>query len=278
MKFGCRAHDFGKLPLEELAQKISNKGFTSIQLALAKAIPSIDCSLGHLSPGLANYIGEVFHNKGIRIAVLGCYINATHPDDVERKKLVNRFKEHLRFARDFGTSIVATETGSMNGDYSYHPENSSEKAFEIFIETVSEIVNEAEKFGVIACIEGVAKHVISTPQRMKRVLDKIKSNNLQILFDPVNYLTVENCKDQTKMMDEVFDLFGDKIQIIHSKDFKVEDNKIITLPPGKGNLDYAHLLKLIKSRKPYIDILIEDIKPEFMDEAKLFVEDIYNKV
>jgi L-ribulose-5-phosphate 3-epimerase len=278
MNHGFRAHDFGKLPVEELAKKISEKGFKCIQLALAKAISNIDAGPGKLNPGLANYIRETFNNHGILIAVLGCYINPIHPDKDERKKQLSRFKEHIRFARDFGCSIVATETGSINADCSFHSENKNDKTFQMLFESVSELVNESEKFGIITCIEGVTKHVISTPQKMKRMIDLVKSNNLQVLFDPTNLTSMENHENHEEMIKESFDLFGDKIQIIHAKDFIIEKNEIKSVPAGKGNLNYKFLFKIVKEKKPFISILLEDNKPDAIDSSIDYVKKIFEEV
>lgn len=189
---GVRAHDFGKLPAEELARRISSFGLNGIQLAIAKAIDGINSDTGAQSPGLAAHLRQTFARHNIRVAVLGCYVNLVHPDLQERANLLARFKEHLRFARDYGCSVVATETASLNADWSYHPENGGEVAFNMAVKSVAELVAEAERFGVFATIEGVSTHVMYSPQRLRRMLDVIASNNLQILFDPVNLLNSDN--------------------------------------------------------------------------------------
>lgn len=277
MLLGGRAHDFGKLPVEELAIKVSKQGYSYIQLALAKAIDEMDCSLGKLSPGMGNYIRDVFKKENVQIAVLGCYINPIHPNIDERKKHLERFKEHIRFARDFGCSIVGTETGSLKvGDLSEY-DNESESAFETLIQSLRELIKEAERFGVIVGIEGGKNEVVSTPQRMRRVLDLIPSNNLQVIYDPTNYLSVSNCKDQEQIIEDAFELFGDRMVALHAKDFVVENQKIKTVAAGTGKLNYKLILKLIKERKPYINILIEDIKEADMDGSMRFITETYNR-
>lgn len=278
MILGGRAHDFGKLPVEELALKISNQGYSYIQLALSKAIDGIDCSLGKLSPGMANYISDIFNRQNVRIAVLGCYINPIHPNIDERKKQIGRFKEHIRFARDFGCSIVGTETGSLKVDDSSDYDNESKLAFETLIQSLRELVKEAEKFGVIVGIEGGKNEVVTTPQKMRRVLDLIPSNNLQVIYDPINYLSAVNFKDQDEIIKEAFELFGDRMVVLHAKDFVVEYDEIITVAAGTGDLNYELILKLIKEKKPFIDILLEDIKKEHMEGSIRFITDTYNRV
>ncbi|MBI5382627.1 MAG: sugar phosphate isomerase/epimerase [Opitutae bacterium] len=264
---GARAHDFGKLPAEILAEKIAAKGLTCVQLALAKALDGINSETGSLSPGLAAHVREAFARRGVRIAVLGCYVNLVHPDLAERRSLLARFKEHLRFARDFGCSVVATETASLNADWSAHPDNGGEAAFRTACESVGELVAEAEKFGVFVAIEGVAHHVVSTPQRMRRLLDEIASPNLQVLFDPVNLLSPENLGVQDRVMQESFDLFGDRIVVTHVKDFRCEGGKLRPEIIGRGQLNYELLARLLRARKSYIDVLIEDTTAATIDES-----------
>ena len=278
MNIGIRAHDFGKLPIEQLADKISQKGFNYIQLAHGKALEGVGSDLGCLNANIARHIGSTFKRKGIEISVLGCYINLVHPDKNERRRLLDKFKEHLRYARDFGCNIVATETGSLNADLSFNHENHGEKAFDSIAESIRELVREAERFDVIVGVEGVAKYTIHTPDRMRRLLDAINSNNLQVIFDPVNFIDINNYKEQDKIINKCFELFGDKIAAVHAKDFIVQDGEIKSVPAGKGILNYELVMKFLKQRKPSIDILIEDIKEPFMEESKKFIEGIYERV
>ena len=277
MNIGIRAHDMKKRPLEELVQEISNKGLTSVQLALGKSF-DFDTGLGSLSPGMAYKIGTAFRNHNIQIAVLGCYINMIHPDQDERRKALERFKEHIRYARDFGCSIVGTETGNVNADIVYTVENFKEEPFQQVVSSVRELVQEAEKFGVIVGIEGGVNHPIYSPKVMKRLLDTIDSNNLQVIFDPVNFLTIENYLQQEEIFTEAIELFGDRIAILHAKDFIVEDNQLKPTAVGKGLLDYDVVIRLIKSKKPFVNILMEETTEPFIEESIEFLRGRYKSV
>lgn len=274
MNLGIRAHDFGKASPEELAMKISGKKFSSIQLALTKAIEGINFGLGSLNPGMAHYICSTFAKADIQIAVLGCYINPVDPDADKRRSQLDRFKEHIRYARDFGCSIVATETGTISDDLGTDSVNYGEEAFNILVESVSELVEEAERFGVFVGIEGVSVHTINTPKRMKRLLDTIKSNNLQVVFDPVNFVNIDNYKNQESIIKESIELFGDRIVAVHAKDFIIANGYKKILPPGKGILNYKMLIEQLKYRKPYINILIEDIREDAMNDSINFLNSL----
>ena len=272
MRIGVRAHDFGRLPAGELAAKIAAMGLSCVQLAVTKAIAGLDLKPGDMSPGLAFHIGQAFRRHNLQIAVLGCYVNPIHPDPKTRATLLGLFKEHLRYARDFGCGLVALESGSVNADYSPHPDNHGEAAFRDTTASLAELVAEAERFGVIVGIEGVTGHVVSTPGKMRRLLDSIGSNNLQVVFDPVNFLDGENYRDQDRIIQESFELFGDRIAIIHAKDFVVEHGAFRHVRSGGGQLNHELLLGLIEARKPCISVLLEETTPETVGESMQFLQ------
>jgi sugar phosphate isomerase/epimerase len=278
MRFGMRCHDVIHNNLEDLADSIQEKNFKSVHLALTKVKTDFDFKKSNITPGMAKHVRDTFGKRGISIDILGCYVNLAHPDDAELKNLLDRFKEHIRFARDFGCSLVGTETGALNKEYVYGPENNTEEAFLRTLNSVKELVKEAEKFGVIVAIEGVAKHVINTPERMKRVLDNIDSNNLQVIFDPTNYITTENYENQDELIKKAFDLFGDRIVAIHAKDFICEDNEIKLAPIGKGLLNYELLISELKGKYPYIDIFFESTKPEHVDDSIEYITNMFNSI
>ena len=266
---GVRAHDFGKMPVTALAEKIQSFEFSSIQLALKKALTDFEDDAGRLSPGLANYIRDRFNTRGINIAVLGCYINPVHPDPDLRDLQLNRFEEHLKYCRDFGCSVVGTETGSSEDIY-------NEETFQEFISSLKRLVTTAEKTGVIVGIEGVAdKHTIFSHERMMRVLEIIQSPCLGVIYDPVNFLPNNRLSEANYLMEEAFELFANRMLVIHAKDYTVtEGKKDGTLPAGRGFLDYELLFDLIRHYKPWIHVLLENNSADTLDGAVNFIKSI----
>lgn len=271
MRIGARAHDFGKLSADELARRIAATGMSCVQLALSKAIEGIDLKPGQLNPGLACEVGSAFHRHGVQIAVLGCYVNPIHPDPAIRKSLLGFFKEHLRYARDFGNSVVALETGSLNADYSPHPDNQSDEAFHTMLGSFEELVAEAEKFGVIVGVEGVTSHTVSNPVRMRRLLDMIPSNNLQVVFDPVNLISFENFREQDRVANDSFELFGDRIAIVHAKDFVVGADGLQTVRAGQGACNYRPIIAWLEANKPSVSILLEEAGEATVGECAAYL-------
>ncbi|KQX48201.1 MULTISPECIES: sugar phosphate isomerase/epimerase family protein [unclassified Paenibacillus] len=274
MGIGTLAHTVGHLPLKQLTEKLSGRGIDFVQLALSKAISDFDTSLGRLSPALANHIGEQFHRAGIRIGVLGCYINPIHPDPQQRRHEINRFKEHLRFARDFGTSIVATETADLTTYLSQDSELYEAMGWTTLKQTVEELAEEAERWGVFIGLEPVFTHTLSSTEKMVRILDEIPSSNLGVVFDPVNLMPPTAVESQEIFLEQAFAAFGDRIVLAHLKDVVIQNNKRQEVRSGKGIFQTKTFLEMLHRVKPGIDISLEQLADDTLDETFQYVRSL----
>ena len=277
MRIGVRGHDMERVPFEELVRNIKKKGFDCTQLALSKAIYEFNVNVEAMTPGMALYLKQVFAENKVDVAVLGCYLNVANPNKEQLRKTIDIYKAHIRFASLLGCGVVGTETGAVNEQYKYEEANHSEEALQIFINNFREIVDYAEKMGVIVGIEPVWGHIVYDIKRARQVLDAINSPNLQIIFDPVNTIDIHNYEKQDEIINEAFTLLKDDIAVIHAKDFVVQDGKVRSVVSGQGMLNYDLLMGLIKKHKPYIHVLLENTKPENVFEAKEFVERKYRE-
>ena len=124
-------------------------------------------------------------------------------------------------------------------------------------------------------VEGVAQFVASSPKRIRRMLEAVGSNNLQIVFDPVNLLSVDNWQEADQMIEESFQLFGDRIAVLHAKDFLFEDGGVRSVPLGRGKLNYRLLLGLLRQRKPHINAIMEDTQPATIDASRDYLNSVF---
>lgn len=278
MRIGIRAHDVQYAPLAELILNIHNQGFHCMHIALSKSIKEFKPELETMTPGLAMYIKELCAENKVDIAVLGCYLNLCNPNPEQHKKIVEKYMAHIRFASILGCGVVGTETGAVNEEYKYEPANHSEEALNTFIENLRPIVKYAEQFGVIMAIEPVWKHIVCTVERARKVLDAIDSPNLQIIFDPVNLLCVENLPQQDEIIEKAFDLLGKEIAVVHCKDYVVEGDELKSIAAGTGSLNYPLLLKKVKEHKPYVHCTLENTVPENAVATREFMERTYASV
>lgn len=273
---GVRAHDFNYCPLPELIGKLRAHGFPSIQFALHKSFPESVTELCALSPGTAAYYGDAFRQAGIKIAVLGCYVNIIDADPAKRAQALDDFKTHLRLARDFGASLVGTETGSVGDGYT--EDNFTEKAFGQVVESVKDMVAEAERFGATVGIEAGVNHPLYSAKLVRRLLDEVQSNNLQIILDVANLMTPENYQQQEQITAEALELLGHRIAVLHLKDFTVQDGRIEIVPAGQGLMNFAPLLRYMKYDRPHIQGLLESTPEAGLRDSAQFLRSLYNEL
>ena len=267
IRIGARAHDFGTVSPSELAGRLADRGLCCAQVALNKAIAGLNLKPGMLNPGLAWEVGQCFREKHVEIAVLGCYINPVCPPEGPRKEQLEFFKDHLRYVGDMGGSLVGLETGTPNATYSPDPNTGSEENFQTLVRTIAELVEEAEQYGAKVAVEAVTHHTISTPTKMKRLIDEVQSPNMVVIHDPVNLIDADNFTEQERLIEEPFQLYGDKIAIIHAKDFTMKGGAYKQVATGLGELNYNLLCKLISQHKPGISILLEDSGPDTVEQC-----------
>ena len=258
LTLGVRAHDFGRASAGQLAERIAAAGFGCVQLALNKAIAGLELQAGDLTPSLAREIGQAFRQHGVKIAVLGCYINPIHPDMPTRARLLEFFTDHLRVAREFGCGLVALESGSINADYSAHPANQGPEAFRDLLASLDWLLAAAEAAGVTVGLEAVVGHTVSSAKTMQRVLQMLGSRHLKVVLDPVNLLAAATVPQQRQILAEALDLLAPNLEVVHAKDFAVTDGVLQTRPAGRGQLEYDPILEFIAQRAPGIPVLLEE--------------------
>ena len=232
---------------------------------------------GALTPGYAMYLKKIFAANQLDVAVLGCYLNLANPNPASLAKNTHRYLAHIRFASLLGAGVVGTETGAVNEEYRFEERNHSEEALKIFINNLRLVVSYAEKMGVIVAIEPVYKHIVCNPKRARKVLDAIGSPNLQIIFDPVNLLDVCNYKDRDAIIAEAIDVLGEDIAMVHIKDFKVENNSLVSVAAGTGEMNYDRIIRFMKERKPYIHATLENTVPENAVASREYIQRLWEE-
>ena len=278
MNIGIRLHDTAGSNLAEHLAAAKAQGFTCVHLALARLIPGFSMAKAPelLTDELAAEVKAELDKNGQTCVLLGCYLNLCSPDMEDHAKTVEIYKAHLRFAKKIGATLVGTETGAPNTTYSTCPECFTEEALQLFIERVTPVVHYAEEIGQLFAIEPVIRHIVSTPERCRRVLDAIDSPNLRVILDAVNLLGEENVADAKAVIADGVARLGSSVSLLHMKDFipyateRGQAVKAGTPTPdvftglvscacGTGDMDYAPLLALAK--KYDLPMTLENTNP-----------------
>lgn len=265
MKKGIRGHDVNAKGLENICKKCCENDIEYLQLVLEKSIENFE--FGMFSKEYAAEIAAKLGN--MKTAILGSYINPSSTDKLQLENDIEMFKEKIKYASILKPIAVGTETG-FYGSVMSDELNSSEEAYQHLLCTMQKLVSEAEKYGVNIAIEGVHCFVINTPQRMRRIIDDLNSDNVKVIFDPVNYLNAANFQNQDKIINDTFDLLSDKIVALHIKDFVCDNGIMKEVIPGKGILNYKLIFNRLKAENMDIPLIseghsVEDAKKGFMN-------------
>lgn len=289
MNIGIRLHDCAGDSLEERLANAQAQGFTCVHLALHRVIPGfqMDKAPELLTDGLAAAIREALDRHRMQCALLGCYLNLAHPDPAVYAHTVEIYKAHLRFAQKIGAAMVGTETGAPNADYRSCPECWTEESLQLFMERVAPVIRCAEEIGQPFAIEPVCRHIVSTPERCRRVLDAFRSPMLSVILDAVNLLKEQNAAGADAIVADAIGRLGDAVALLHMKDYLVRGTPaceqaqasvansemydgVLSLACGLGQADFLPLLRLAKAR--HLPLTLENTNPANAEAARLHLE------
>ncbi|MBR7133304.1 MAG: sugar phosphate isomerase/epimerase [Clostridia bacterium] len=262
MKKGIRGHDVRAKNLDAVFKKCKACGISHLQLVLEKSVPEF--KHGIFSAGYAEKIKNQLGD--MKIAVLGSYIDPSATDSKILSDNISRFKEKIQYAKVLKPLVVGTETGFYKNGMT-----DTEEAYQYVLNTVRKLVKAAEKENVTVGIEGVHCFVINTPKKLARLIGDINSDNIKVIFDPVNYINIENYRSQDQMINDMFDLLSNKLAVLHAKDFVIENGKLINVMPTKGLLNYELVFRQMKQYNLDIPIICEELNE---NEANIAFENL----
>lgn len=279
LNIGFRAHDFGSFSsVEELGKTVESYFKNSyIQLALKKVVPQSK-PWQEWDEEYISSVTDTLSSHGVKVGVVGAYINVVHPNEEKRKEEVERFKKNLSLWKAFKCPIVATETGTQNPNGGYSTKTSDPRYLEVFYSSLSEMVNAAEKYGAYCTLEPVNHtHTIGSLERLMGVIERFPSSSLKVLLDPINLVPYAGLKEKDGMeyanptADAVksfyspfLDLFKDRLVAIHCKDYILsEENgtKIGNLPALTGVFDWSAFMSEVKKRDINVLWSLENMNP-----------------
>ncbi|HHV12003.1 MAG TPA: sugar phosphate isomerase/epimerase [Clostridiales bacterium] len=271
MLVAARTHDYGKQPVDRLAGLLKSEGIEAAQLVLPKAFLEIN-SYGEVTPELIERIRWNFEKEGIRIHILGCYMDLGNPEEEVRSAAVETFKKCLEWNKILGASIVGTETAHLRLGF-------AEKKiwYPYMMDSIARLVEEAERLNVDMAIEPVYCHPLGDLETAAEVFEKINSVHLKMIFDPANILEFPGI-DQEAYWKEWLKLLGDKIEAIHMKDF-VEGPKKEYCPVclGEGVIRYREIIQWMNRNKPDIVVVREELNPKTAQRDIKYMKELWKR-
>lgn len=156
-------------------------------------------------------------------------LSITSEDPLIRRRAMDRLKDHIDFASIFGAKVIV---GLIRGKREKRP---FERVFQLFIESLNELADNAAKKGVELVIEPLNRYetdFINTLQDAKLVLESVNKRNVGILADTF-HMNIEEAS-----IEESIRNFG-----LYIKHFHVADSN--RWAPGSGHLNFDSILKAL---------------------------------
>ncbi|MCS8604465.1 sugar phosphate isomerase/epimerase family protein [Lactiplantibacillus pentosus] len=278
MEIGIRAHDIHIFDdPEDLADSLKQHGFHYVQFAPRVSLSGLTQNGAKINFGLGNRVKQAFDRQGIKIAVLGCYINIIDPDLTKRNQVLTQFQKYLTAAHSFGADLVATETGSVDPSFRKTPNNFTQIKINETIEVIRKLVATAEKVGTLVGIEPGVNHPIYSLAVTKALLKAIPSPNLQIVLDPGSLVMNED-DDPIKILKNGIHDFGERIYAYHIKDYVYHDNHIEITPIGSGCVDIERMLRTINTAQPGAYAIADELSDQQIEASLSELQLLANKI
>lgn len=265
--FGMRGHDLGK-SLEEMCRNAKKFNITRLQFAPAITMKDIDFDVTGYDEAVAERMVTTLNSYDLRVSVLGCYIDPITAETLEAR--LTRFENFIRYAKAVDATVIGTETGKLDTVEATH----SDRTFAKFVKSMERLLPIAEGYGVNIGIEPVWGNTVYSVQRMNQLLDYFNSDNLNVIFDPINILNRDNCLHQNEVIDSAVEVLGDKIKSLHLKDYVIENDRLRRVPVGTGQFDVSYCLERIGELKTVPDVMLDEMPLADLDGVRERLEEI----
>ena len=253
--FGLRGHDMG-IDFYSMCENGVKNHIKSIQFAMAKTVLDIDFDKIGFDEAVAEKIHKKLIECGFSVPVLGCYINPIDEDAERLEQSLRRFEAFIQYASVFGAGVVGTETGiAVSSDRSVYRKN-----YLRFVRNLERLLEKAEQFGVCIGIEPTRCGAVCSPQVVYQIIRDMGSDKIKVILDLSNMLAADTVSFQRKILDDSFELFGNRIQTVHLKDFNFVDGKKQFAAPCEGMMDIPHLFELLSGVREKPAIILDKLK------------------
>jgi sugar phosphate isomerase/epimerase len=269
-RLGIFTYDFGPGEWDRLAQTCRSMGLRAVQLGSPLLEECLD------RPDRIGSLVERLETEGISIAGLAGYRNLVAPDPRTRRANIDFLTRCLELAPRFGTSVVATETGTRHpeGDWTDSPDNWRPEAWELLDNAISELLPVAERSGAILALEASVKNVLRTVGQLIGLLERFPSPHLQVVCDPYNYLSSQLIPARERVTADFLDRFEHRFVLAHLKDVDPGGAEVATGEFGTGVFPQHLYLEFLASRRPDLPPILEHLPLDHVPAASRRVHEL----
>jgi len=258
--------DWRKIDVEA-CRRIRDLGFHGVTLRINRPLEAQQEDVTRVQ--------HAFQDADLGIAQLnGWYETLCNYDDAVRAQGVAGMIALARIGAVVQAPSVYVRPGghNPNGHWYVHPENYSQRTFDLVVDSLRKVCAVAEREGVLIAIEGLVTSVLDTPQRMRELFDAVGSSALKFNYDPVNFVgTIRQVYDTTSVLNDMFDLLGHVTVAAHAKDCNLTDHLVLHIDeviPGTGTLNYEVFMRQFQQLCPDGYFIIEHLPDVHVPTAR----------
>jgi sugar phosphate isomerase/epimerase len=244
-------------------------------------VAGINCGDVDATDADIDHIKGIFDQAGLIPGPYGAGSATFHPDPAVCKEYKKNIAKALRIAGKIGCTGLRYSIGSMDPKNVWinHPENHTQKALDLLIESTKELVPIAEDSRVMLCPETTQWTIVNGVERMKEYVDRLNSPYAKVCFDFVNHMTAERIVDSGVYIKQAVATLGDRIGEFHVKDVQVVPGSVLVVhidetKMGTGVLNHAAIMEASNDLEPWKTFSLEHIgydykNPENVRDVKL---------
>ena len=217
---------------------------------------AVSCPIGHDAPGgtIAEVTAEA-KRRDVTIAEVGVWRTPLAPNAQERAEALAFAKGQLALAEEIGAGCCVNIVGSRGArwDGAYR-DNYSEETYAEIVRSIREIIDAVQPKRTFYTIEPMPWMVPDGPDEYLRLIRDVDRERFAVHMDFTNMISsAKRILFAEDFIEECFAKLGPRVKSCHIKDVLLESTfttMIRELAPGKGQLDYARVLRVIDKHLP----------------------------
>jgi sugar phosphate isomerase/epimerase len=224
-------------------------------------------------------LSRILSRLKLQTVAFGTYFNLFRPDDAgfmgSSRQTMQLVAAHAEL---FGCKQFVTWSASYAPQFGgADPRNHAPAAVAQLHRAVREVLLPVlEPIGGRVAFEPYFPHVVGTLELAKEVLAPFSAERIGLLLDPPNFISADLYPRREQELRRAFRELGDRIQMVHLKDMKLNPTgRSVDLPgPGGGEMNYPLLISELRKLNRPLNCIIEHInaEPAEMSRTKAWVE------
>ena len=209
-------------------------------------------------------------SDGLSVDVLGAYVNCCQPENILMDCRESDLPRAIDLAGKLGCRCLAAWTGGYgNGLMKSDPRNQTAEAEDSIRGFAGPHGKRLESAGVTLALESYITLACPDAVSLRRVLNRLPKC-VGAVLDPPNLTPVSRFKERDQVLREMVGLLGDRVAVVHLKDFKLAPDKASYQLPGPlgGEMNYPLYAELIVALAGAPPLLAEHLGSEEFAEAR----------